>query len=830
MKSFEILLNNRFTASTQTIDSNLELENNYYAYVNSNGGGIVNFSNVRGYLNDPRNQQITTDFFAYLTGNTTPPQALNIIQSDQKLADVFNDYYQRIVISATQISSTAVIQANLTGANQNPFTNFYHPWSGYAPSKQLTGITQDIYGSVFNSSSSYVWEDYTNEQSYYVPVYLERGTNQMARYKHDLCDVLINKNTAGFFPNYSGITNAFFGTANIPNIASNLDDAVLASLSSSTSFLSATTGDTRIHTILDCFVDLNLELNEQTGAPDPLNKVSFQFPSYSINEGNTLQVRLQLDSPSVLGIEEATVNMIPLNATLNQDYFSELNYPYTFSFSAGEQYKFLKFTAATDYFLENPELFNLEIANIINLDTGTTLNSTVTIQDTTVLRTATIQVAPPAAIFSFFGSRIVSISEGEYVDILVKLDGPAFGVESVTLSMVNSVSTPSGTITIPNPATPGTDFVVSATSMVFTFAPGETQKTYRFSAKTDIVIENFEGRLFELQSPQFCLLNPAQNYLTVNIQDTTGGYKYVHLNLGRIYSEFGNSQQNTLMRQINPQPTMFSSYSNMYANHYAHNLIELGTTIKWRDYVGSAPVNTDTYYPGTVVLKMTNLGEVQSIVNGLYVNTGQTISIPLSGSDFVITATTNTIKNTSTNLFEFAKYKMELVNYYSGSTIPLISSSYNQPVQFTMRSTGNTISTNKTIDLGTWNLSGMTTFASNTTNQYRLKSKYKNVNTGRPNVGSYSMPFYICPPVASFSYSISYSEFYAVNIENISILGLIFLNYNAFADYNNNTMSTYDTFEFVTGITNPTTFYSCNQTVSEYNGLDYISLPFKVEP
>lgn len=96
MQSIQILLNRSFTANTATVIQKPSLVDDYYVYQNSNGGGIVNFSNVRGFLNDTKNKQIINDFFAYLTGRTTREQTINIVSSDEKLADVFNDYYKRL--------------------------------------------------------------------------------------------------------------------------------------------------------------------------------------------------------------------------------------------------------------------------------------------------------------------------------------------------------------------------------------------------------------------------------------------------------------------------------------------------------------------------------------------------------------------------------------------------------------------------------------------------------------------------------------------------------------------------------------------------------------
>jgi hypothetical protein len=844
MKNFEILLNKRFSASTQALTSGLDLENDYFVYINGNGGGMVNPYNVRGYLNDQRNIQITRDFFAFLTGSTSQDQALNILTSDKKLADTFNDYYQRVIISATQISSTAVIQQNLTGANSIVAYNYNHPWSGYAPNKQLTGITQEIYGAVNSTQPYNLWQEFTDEQSYYVPVYLERGTNQLARYKHEICDVFIDKQTAGFYPEFSGITSSYFGSASIANILANVVNSAstssifntLASINipASTSTTSQT-GDSRIHTLLNCFVDLNLATNENVGTAAPLQKVSFQFSSYTINEGAILSVRVDLDGPSPGGIEQATINLInPVAnpAIAGVDYLPFQSYPVTLSWSAGEQYKFLTFVSFQDYFIENLESFEIQISNIINLDPGNILNAKVDITDTTVLRTASIGVSSPATATQFSpGSSSITINEGDVFEVAVNLDGPAFGVEVVNVNLISSAMTISGPVgPDTNPGTLNTDYYISASSIVLSFAPGETQKKFLFSAFTDTVVETTESAFFELDNPQFCFIDSNKKVLTVFITDTTGLYKYTHINLGNIYSQFGEASQNILMRQIDPQASFFGGYNNMYINQYGHNLIIYGNTINFADYSGSYNsfhTHDSISYPiSTVKLKITNTGTIQSIVNGNTILTGQTLTLTVPGNNFIITATTNSNKNTITNFYDYANYKLEIVNNYSGS------SDFNG-MRFYLRDLSNSFSSStNSLLLGTYSFPGTTTVISNTTIQHKLKSTYTNVNTGRPNTGSYSSPVYVCPPVASFSYSISFSEFYAIDIEKISVMGIIFLGYDYNTSvavgglYNTPTTSSYDSFTFVTGATTTT----CPGSNSSYNGLNYISIPFKLEP
>lgn len=421
MKKFEILLNNFYTASTLSISSNLDLINDYYVYITKNGGGIVNQYNVRGYLNDQKNQQITNDFFAYLTGNTSQDQALNILGSNKKLSDVFNDYYQTIILSGSNSSYTSIINQNLTGGSQIVGYTFNHPWSGYAPYKQLTGITQDINGSTNLTQGTIIWDDYTTEQSYFVPVYLERGTNQLARYKFDICNALINKKTASFYLNFSGITGAFFGYSNLPAVMSNsnqvntltpgelaidnlalIDSNVLTNISavnlisSSSADLNSApsiyTADTKIHTLLSCFVDINLETNENVGIKI-LPKVSFQLSQYDVNEGDVFNIRVDLNSPSVSGAEQVVVQMVfPTPNTLSSnfntlipgiDFTMSQTYPTTLTWAIGEQYKNLSFSATTDLSLESAELFSLKLINPINLNIGAVESTIVNIMDMT---------------------------------------------------------------------------------------------------------------------------------------------------------------------------------------------------------------------------------------------------------------------------------------------------------------------------------------------------------------------------------------------------------------------------------------------------------------
>lgn len=744
MKNFEILLNNKYSATTQANTSGLDLQNDYYVYINKNGGGIVNAYNVRGYLNDVRNKQITTDFFAFLTGSTSQDQALNILSSDKKLSDVFNDYYQRVIISATQISNTSVVQQNLTGTNQIIAYTFNHPWIGYAPNKQLTGITQEIYGSINNTQSNLFLEDFTVEQSYFIPVYLERGTKQINAYKYDICNKLINAKTAGSYPEFSAITSAYFGTDSISNILSlgtinsnigivsdvnlvnniNVNSEILTEINpnlilnlesnlNTNSIISTTFGSgqiasiepesSRIHTLLNCFVDLNLETNENIIQINKLSNVSFEFSEYSVNEGQSVQVRVGLNSPSTFGIEQITVNLtspIVYAANLGQDYIAAQNYPLTLTWSIGEQIKTLSFTALTGGFFENTESFLLNISNLINVDQGLIPNTVVKI-----------------------------------------INSP------ITLTE----------------ATLGTSL----------------------SANVFLELENENTELL---------------------------YKYVHLNLGNIYSELGNNAGKTELKRI-ILPTSANDFNIPLLNisDYSKTLIKYGDGIKYRDIsqtFGSTIIN---YYPNTVNVKITNTGLVQSVINNLTVLPGQNIILNVPINNYILTASTNDSQNINTNFYDYANYKIELINLYSGTT------QYNSNGKFTLRSIDNiSAASNNTLDIGTFLLSGMTNSVNDISNQYFLKSKYSEVFSGRINNGTINNPSFFCPS--------GVETYFATTIENISVLGIIFLNFNSTLPYINWPSTHYESFEFVRNNS-----ITCSEVTNTMSSIDFKTIPFKSE-
>ena len=99
----------------------------------------------------------------------------------------------------------------------------------------------------------------------------------------------------------------------------------------------------KIDTILNCFVDLNLETNENFLYSNfSAKKISFEKFIYSVDEGGSVKIKVGLDSPSEYGIEKLDIEFYDTSSSLNGLSFfndSQLVNREQFSFSAGEQYK-----------------------------------------------------------------------------------------------------------------------------------------------------------------------------------------------------------------------------------------------------------------------------------------------------------------------------------------------------------------------------------------------------------------------------------------------------------------------------------------------------------
>lgn len=194
MQRHRLLINKSFSATTAAINSGLQNVNNYISNnIQGLGGGTVNASNVRGFLNDEANENLVDDFFSYLTGSTTVIEFAEIYNSDQKLADNFNNYYESVVVNNLP-PSTSVLDASLSGTNGITVVNnqYFNYSTGFAPEKGLSGITQSINSDTRLLEVYSALTTFTTDESYYLPIFLTRNYSPMERHKVEFDNIISN--------------------------------------------------------------------------------------------------------------------------------------------------------------------------------------------------------------------------------------------------------------------------------------------------------------------------------------------------------------------------------------------------------------------------------------------------------------------------------------------------------------------------------------------------------------------------------------------------------------------------------------------------------------
>ena len=195
----------------------------------------------------------------------------------------------------------------------------------------------------------------------------------------------------------------------------------------------------------------------------PSVTVSFEQPSYTVAEGDSVTVKVTLSADP-----ERTVT-IPLTAT-GQGGASSGDYsvPATVVFNSGDTEKTFDFRATQDTVDDDGESVKLGFTNLpAGVAAGTTVEATVSITDDDV----------PSVTVSFEEDSY-TVEEGDSVTVKVKLSAD-----------------PERTVTIPLTATgqggaTSSDYSVPATVV---FDSGDTEKTFDFSATQDSVDDDGES-------------------------------------------------------------------------------------------------------------------------------------------------------------------------------------------------------------------------------------------------------------------------------------------------------------------------------------------------
>ena len=530
---------------------------------------------------------------------------------------------------------------------------------------------------------------------------------------------------------------------------------------------------TTIHTLEQCFVDLNFQLNENVNSSFSEKSVFFTQPSYSIAEGSIGNFFVSLGSPSELGIEELDLYFLgsSTGATINGDALFGYNFnePLRLSWSGGEQVKTIPVTGLTDFVIEGTESFYFKLDHLTNCVFGGISNATINIINLTTFPLVSIEstngsyVQNPDGVYKLnFG-----INEGDSKNIQISLSFPSVsGQEEVDVVFVNETAN-------------SVDYETSIAQPIhLIWAIGEQTKIINVAAILDS--EFFES---SLETLTIRLQNPVST--SINIEPTTipnsgvGKFPFASIQIynqapiieyARVYlTPFATQpgRSNTPVYLKLP----YASYDNGYAA--AENQ-------KFITYQATAPntynppfslygiQNLNNFNDDKLSLEIKNLGTTQVIISGSVLNVGATKTITGLGNTYYIDLPANLSQITNAQnetIVTGARYEITLNMQYVGNS-PTFSNAYTNGV-FSLKNLNNTnASSNKKFQIGIVELNTYPEATyTNLTNAYRASTKFSGIGTGRSGNSC---------PVFSFNNAA---------IENAQVDGIYFIDYYSTTQY-----------------------------------------------
>lgn len=422
----------------------------------------------------------------------------------------------------------------------------------------------------------------------------------------------------------------------------------------------------KVSTILNCFVDMNLETNEKFPYDVQLLDVSFGSANYVVDETATLTASIVLSQPSSQGIEE--VDLIFSHITTGDDDMDLSAFPIRLKWEVGEQTKTVQIPVFRDFVEDENEVLMLGLTNLCNLKIGSFAQANVLVVDRTLLRTVGILAASPnsgnspirdpnATKFTTStrtsqNNTIISntiaftVVEGEQLAITVGLDKPSqFGVEKVDITISNVLDT----VGFEAPPT----VVLSVNALEW--GVDEQYKTVTISAARDGMLQGSRKMLLELKNPVATKFGLERNSIEVTVKDPPISRRYASIDLGRIFKQRGSditpSNTNSQNSELHLK-TISDGQATSSASLYW--LVELGTY-----YVDennnpdlSESANYDlwpNYYFGVnalgqsegVYLRATNQGAGAVDYQGSSYNVGESFDVILSRGASIVTLPTN---------------------------------------------------------------------------------------------------------------------------------------------------------------------------------------------
>lgn len=440
----------------------------------------------------------------------------------------------------------------------------------------------------------------------------------------------------------------------------------------------------KIHTILQCFVDLNLETNEMYPYDVQILNVTLDAGYYMTEEAGTLNINVTLNQPSALGIEEAT--LVISNITTSNGDIDTNGFPMRLKWVEGEQQKNISIPITRDFIEELDETFLIGLTNLINLLPGQFVQANVVVEDRTDLRVVSIisanvntltspRIDPNASIFDGSSRNTIknagnqtrnrpfdptvneearvnqtitfTVIEGEEVNIAVGLDRPSeFGVEKVDIVLFSNLA---DGIEISNP-------LVSVNAQRLEWAIGDQFKTITVSAALTTALEGRRTMTLELRNPENTKFDSLEHHrVQIIVLDPPVDRRFTTINFGDIYKQRGSIISGT---------DSDHSETELELRRISDNQVTNGTTLYWLVELGTAYVDEynnpmvsesanyglwPNYYfglnengmPANVTMRVTNrgIGDVQ-YGNNTY-STGQHFYVTMARDATTITLPTN---------------------------------------------------------------------------------------------------------------------------------------------------------------------------------------------
>lgn len=402
----------------------------------------------------------------------------------------------------------------------------------------------------------------------------------------------------------------------------------------------------KISTILKCFVDTNLELNEYYPYRTAnLQKVSFTTKGLNVPQNSSFPVSIQLSRPSVNGEEVVVLSLVPKQANNSIQF----QYVETITWGIGEQVKNIFITAIGNLTAGLVQGFDLLISSAFNVlpqegDSSFSIN----VQGTTILKKASLIQNENSFVLPFWNGLqnqnylTYEINSLNIPVFKVALNEPSEqGLEEVNLSIFRGVIEP-----------------VFVLNKVVKFDIGEQYKEVIIENIPNVVLNNSEVLLAKLLPTT----NDIQN-LTASINFENGFNEaiiYVDLTNVGAQRKYSTLIFKNILRQkgatINSNPvqlrTINDSQSIPEVTNLENNwLLRFGDIYQdFTDYNDGYPFQETGNYrfgldvnnqPGELVLMVTNLGDASVEIDGIIYNPGDVYEVAINSSNFQITLPSN---------------------------------------------------------------------------------------------------------------------------------------------------------------------------------------------